>query len=155
MMQSFLQTIVLRHRRENLKKCSLSGLEERPDMLFLKYPNCLLPDLTSYILLVVDDAPPLSAADKNKGLLILDSTWRYLDKMIPFVEQKIKLVRRTLPAHFITAYPRRQEDCKYPKKGLSSVEALFIAYHLLERDTEGLLDGYHWKEQFLMANKFN
>ena len=32
------------------------------------------------------------------------------------------------------------------------VEALFLAYHILGRPTEGLLDHYHWAEEFLKLN---
>jgi pre-rRNA-processing protein TSR3 len=39
-----------------------------------------------------------------------------------------------------------------PDNGLASVEALFIAHHVLGRPTEGLLDQYRWREQFLRLN---
>src|SRR5689334_17611636 len=99
-MQSFLQTYIVRHQRENLKKCSLSGLESREDMQFFTYPKSVLPDLDGHLLLVLDDAPPLTLEDKEAGLLILDSTWRYLDKMVKYVDLRKKLKRRTLPSHF-------------------------------------------------------
>ena len=34
----------------------------------------------------------------------------------------------------------------------ASVEALFLAYHLLGRPTAGLLDHYRWAAEFLAAN---
>lgn len=154
MMQSFLQTLILRHRRENLRKCSLAGLEARSDILFYAYPHQKLPDLSNYFLLVLEEAPPLSEEDKHLGVLLLDSTWRYLDKMLLFVDKEKKMKRRTLPGHFVTAYPRRQEDCQDPLRGLSSIEALYISYSILGRNTEGLLDNYYWKKQFLELNKF-
>ena len=39
-----------------------------------------------------------------------------------------------------------------PENGLASVEALFLAYQMLGRPTEGLLDHYRWAEEFLRLN---
>ena len=39
-----------------------------------------------------------------------------------------------------------------PDNGLASVEALFVAYHILGRPTTGLLDHYRWAAEFLRAN---
>ena len=51
-----------------------------------------------------------------------------------------------------TAYPRVSKMGTDPDNGLASIEAMYIAYHLLGRPTDGLLDHYHWAEQFLAAN---
>lgn len=151
-MQPFPQTVVIRHRLENLKKCSLRGLEARPDFLFLTYPYKTLPDLRDYIILAVD-APPLSVADADKGLLVLDATWRYAKKMMqPFLNQP-QYIFRSLPQHYRTAYPRCQHDCPDPERGLASIEAIYLSYQLMNRETEGLLDGYYWKEKFLEINR--
>ena len=48
--------------------------------------------------------------------------------------------------------PRKQTECTDPERGLASVEALFIAYHILGYETEGLLDHYYWKKEFLRLN---
>ena len=141
-----MPTIILRHRRENLKKCSLRGLESREDMQFFTYPKDALPDLSQHLMLALD-APPLSPADNHLGLFLLDATWRYADVMARQVT--LPPTKRSIPAYFRTAYPRCQNDCSDPERGLASVEALYIAYHLLGRDTTGLLDHYHWKEAFL------
>lgn len=141
MISKFQPTIILRHRKENLKKCSLRGLEAREDLQFFTYPTSKLPDLSGYILLAVD-APPLSKEDADSGLFLIDGTWRYAETMAkPY--QNLK--KRSLPTTIQTAYPRRQEI----KEGLASVEALYAAYSILGRETEGLLDHYHWKSQFL------
>lgn len=150
-MQSFPPTYVLRHRRENLKKCSLRGLEIRPDFHFFSYPHSVLPDLSNYMLLSFD-GPLLSNADSERGLFILDATWRYADKMMRFVDSHALLERRSLPREYRTAYPRRQEDCPLPEHGLASIEAIYIAYLLMERNPTGLLDMYHWKYEFLAKN---
>ena len=141
-------TVILRHRRENLKKCSLSGLEEYPGLAFYTYPTDPLPDLTGYILLKVG-APPLTKT--AAGLLLIDATWRLaavMEKQLP-----LKLEARSLPGTWLTAYPRRHTDCPNPSAGLSSIEALYIAHQILGRPTEGLLDRYHWKDLFLSLNK--
>jgi pre-rRNA-processing protein TSR3 len=150
-MQSFPPTVIIRHRLENLKKCSLSGLEGREDLLFLRYPFKETPILSNYLILALD-APILTREDKDRGLLILDATWRYAAKMMkPFLDQT-SYVYRSLPSHFRTAYPRRQQDCPDPIRGLASVEALYLCYDVLERPTEGLLDHYYWKNDFLNTN---
>ncbi len=149
-MQPYHPTIVLRHQRENLKKCSLRGLESRNDFRFYTYPKSQLPILDNYIILVMDDAPELSLADSDRGLFIVDATWRYAKVMMEQIAPVIQhCVQRTIPAHFRTAYPRRQEDCPDPERGLASVEAIYIAYWLMGRDTSGLLNNYYWKDAFL------
>lgn len=144
-------TVILRHRRENLKKCSLSGLEEHPDLKFYTYPNDLLPNYSQYLLLKMG-APPLTREDADRGLFLIDGTWRLaqiMEKQLPW-----KLEERSLPAGYRTAYPRRQTGCPDPLLGLSSLEALYIAHWILGRRTENLLDRYHWKELFLELNDF-
>ena len=74
-MFNFPPTIILRHKRENLKKCSLRGLEERPDFQFLTYPLSKLPNLDQYCILSLD-APELSIADAERGIFLIDGTWR-------------------------------------------------------------------------------
>lgn len=147
-----MKTVILRHRRENLKKCSLTGLEKHPDLQFFTYPVDLLPDFSQYLLLKVG-APPLTLEDRHRGLFLIDGTWRLaqiMEKQLPW-----KLEARSLPGGYKTAYPRKQTECPDPESGLSSIEALFIAHHLLGRSTEKLLDRYYWKEIFLRYNGFS
>lgn len=148
-MQTFLPTIILRHRKENLKKCSLRGLENRSDMQFFTYPKDCLPSLSNYVLLDMN-GPLLSKNDKAFGILLIDGTWNYAKTMSNSI--KVPVVKRSLPSNFKTAYPRRQDSCDDPERGLASVEALYIAYSLLERNTKGLLDHYYWKESFFNLN---
>jgi pre-rRNA-processing protein TSR3 len=150
-MFTFPPTIILRHRKENLKKCSLRGLENRSDLCFFTYPKDDLPDLSHYFLLTMD-APPLCEADKNLGIFLIDGTWRYAERMERQLPSPPTFQKRSLPPHVQTAYPRRQEDCPEPARGLASAEALFLAYFLLGRCTQGLLDNYYWEEEFLKKN---
>lgn len=141
-------TIVLRHRKENLKKCSLRGLEAREDFKFFSYPLEKLPLLAGYVHFTLD-APVLSEEDYDKGFFFVDATWALAAQMEKFIEgQNIPFIKRSLPAHFRTAYPRRQTGCLDPERGLATVEAVYAAYLLSGRSTEGLLDNYYWKESF-------
>ena len=152
-MITFPPTIILRHRKENLKKCSLRGLESRKDMRFFTYPKDKLPDLTGYVLLTLD-GPPLTSKDTPLGLFLIDGTWRHAQTMFQQLQKPHLFECRSIPSEYVTAYPRRQEDCSDPHRGLASLEALYIAYHLLERPLDGLLDSYHWKNAFLEKNRF-
>ncbi len=143
---TFSPTIILRHRRENLKKCSLRGLETRGDIHFYTYPRDLLPSLKECVMLDFD-APLLSKEDANHGLFLIDATWRYAEVMARQVKEPV--IRRSLPPHYRTVYPRRQDDCADPSRGLATVEALYIAYRITGRDASGLLDHYHWRDAFL------
>lgn len=138
--------LIIRHVRENLKKCSLTPLEGRSDLEFIKYPFKELPPLQGYTILSVG-APVL---EKAEGLCLIDATWVLAQKIDNQLPQT--LIRRSLPSGYVTAYPRKQTGCADPLAGLASVEALFIAYHILGWDTSGLLDHYYWKEPFLAAN---
>ena len=146
-------TLIYRHKKENLKKCSLRGLEEREDIQFYTYPKNVLPSLSSYILLTLD-APPLSKEDAQYGLFLIDGTWRHADVMYKQLVKPHLFITRSLPKELRTAYPRRQDDCLDPERGLASVEALFAAYSILGRDPKGLLDFYYWKKDFLQKNLF-
>lgn len=147
----FPPTIILRHRKENLKKCTLRGLEKRLDFGFFTYPSDVLPDLSNYFLLTMD-APLLSEADKSLGVFLIDATWRYAELMQRQLRLPHPVQKRSLPPHYRTAYPRRQEDCPDPIKGLASIEALYATYTLLDRNTQGLLNNFYWKEEFLKKN---
>lgn len=151
-MNYFPPTIVIRHRKENLKKCSLRGLENRSDFQFFSYPLKTIPSFENYILLTIDAPEILSEADKRAGLLLLDGTWRYAQVMEKVIPDFSTLKKRRLPPNILTAYPRRQQDCPDPSFGLASVEALAVAYLLLGRKLDGLLDHYHWKDAFLAKN---
>lgn len=151
-MQPDFPILIYRHRRENLKKCSLRGLESNPLFNFFTYPQDELPDLDHYILLDIT-ASPLTQVDAHKGLLIIDGTWRYAATMQKQIAPKTRnVIKRSIPSSIITAYPRRQDDCPNPKTGLASVEALFVACAILGWPTETLLDNYHWKDRFFELN---
>lgn len=141
-----LKDVIIRHPKERLSKCSLQPLKGREDLDFHTARPGFSFDASGYILLSVD-APVLSEQDSAMPLLLLDSTWRLLPKL----ENSLtgNPLPRSLPPHLKTAYPRVSKVSEDPAAGLASVEALYCARLLQGRPTEGLLDHYHWKEQFL------
>jgi pre-rRNA-processing protein TSR3 len=144
---SYPPTIIVRDRRENQRKCSILPLQGRPDLVFYTHPATGIPDLSHYLRLAAE-GPQLSAADANSGLLLLDGSWRRAGAMTRAFEH---VPPRSLTG-FQTAYPRVSKQGTDPANGLASVEALFLAYHILGRSTEGLLDHYRWAEDFLGLN---
>ena len=145
-------TVVWRHRRENLKKCSLRGLESRPDFHFYTYPFQMPPHLRDFVALSLD-ALPLVRSECFSGLFLIDATWRLADKMAKQWDHPPSLTFRSLPSGFVTAYPRRQDDCSDPERGLASIEALYVAHHILGWNKEGLFANYYWGEAFLEKNQ--
>lgn len=95
------------------------------------------------------EGPQISEADAASGLLVLDGTWRLAEKMEPAYAE---LPVRSLPV-WKTAYPRVSKQFDDPTVGLATIEAIFIAYHLMGYETEGLLDEYYWAQDFLNENR--
>lgn len=141
-----VKTVVIRHPNENLAKCSLTPLHDRPEITFEVGAGDFRFDATGYIVLAVD-APVISPADAGKPLLLLDTTWALLPKLLNRLTGTP--LYRSLPPDVRTAYPRVSKMHKDPAAGLASVEALYLARKLLGDDDLTLLDGYYWKDEFL------
>lgn len=141
-----VSTTVIRHPKERIAKCSLRFLHARPEITFLRARPGFTFDATGFVLLAID-GPALSAADRNHPLLLLDSTWRWLPALRECVAGA-PLVR-SIPSQVRTAYPRTSKVFDDPDAGLASIEALYLARAVLGDPDPSLLDGYHWKEQFL------
>jgi pre-rRNA-processing protein TSR3 len=148
MQPTYPPTIIIRHPNENPKKCSILPLKGRPDVRILTFPVRELPSLEGYIRLAAD-GPPLTEADKGCGILLIDSCWKRVAHMARDIEH---VPARSLTG-YTTAYPRVSRRGTDPDNGLASVEALYLAYHILGRPTEGLLDHYRWAEEFLRTNE--
>ena len=148
--------IIIRHRKENLKKCSLRGLEGRADFQFLRYPDCtkdgVFPNVDGCLVLDME-GEELSPEDQSP-LILIDATWRYAGVMQKQLPQLASCQRRRLPDGWRTAYPRCQTECLDPIRGLASIEAIYAAAVITGRPTEGLLDFYYWKDLFLEKNSF-
>jgi pre-rRNA-processing protein TSR3 len=147
MANTYPATVIIRDAHENSRKCSILPLQGRPDLMLLTHPVDPRPNLINYVRLAAE-GPPLSAADAVLGLLLLDGSWRRADSM---TRAYAYVPARSLNG-YQTAYPRVSKRGDDPINGLASVEALFIAYHILGRPTDGLLDHYRWREAFLSRN---
>ncbi len=146
-----LKTIILRHRKENKKKCTLEPLKNRDDWAFFTYPKDTLIAPKNCVVLSFE-GPLLTKKDENSSLLLIDGTWRYATKMYDQTPLIHTLEKRSLPSTLKTAYPRKQDDCEKPSEGLASIEALFAAYSILGWDSTYLLDHYPFKDKFLELN---
>jgi pre-rRNA-processing protein TSR3 len=145
--ERFPPTIIVRNPRENPRKCSVLPLQGRPDLRFLSYPVKEPLALDGYIRLTAE-GEALTSRDAVCGILLLDGSWRRAE---PMNRAFADVPARSLHG-YRTAYPRRSKLGTDPDNGLASVEALFVAYHILGRPTEGLLEHYRWAEEFLRLN---
>jgi pre-rRNA-processing protein TSR3 len=143
----FPPTVIVRHPHESARKCSILPLRGRPDLVFLTYPVTVRLPLEGYVRLAAE-GPELSAVDAGCGLLLLDGSWRWAEAM---TRAFLDVPPRSLHG-YLTAYPRVSKQGTDPENGLASVEALFLAYHLLGRPTAELLDHYRWAAEFLRLN---
>ena len=66
-------TIIVVHRRENRKKCSVEPLRERAGFIFWTYPDDGPESLDGYVRLGIG-GPLLTEADSANGLLVIDGT---------------------------------------------------------------------------------
>lgn len=142
-----LPTIIVVHRRERRSKCTVEPLRQQAGFEFWPYPQKEPKQPENYVRLGLG-GPLLSPADRTSGLLVLDGTWRWAERMEADFEN---VPVRSLPA-WQTAYPRVSKIHDDPAQGLATIEAIFAAYHHLGYDTTGLLDAYHWKTAFLELN---
>ncbi|MBW3541624.1 MAG: hypothetical protein KY476_15250 [Planctomycetes bacterium] len=146
-MQRLPPTVIVVHPTERRSKCTVEPLRGRDGFVFWKFPERGTESLAGYVRLGLE-GPLLTAADAQTGLLVLDGTWRRAAAM----EADFRDVAvRSLPP-WNTAYPRVSKLHEDPAAGLATIEAIFVAYTILGRDTAGLLDDYYWAEEFLRLN---
>jgi pre-rRNA-processing protein TSR3 len=147
MSDKFPPTIIVRDAHENPRKCSVLPLRGRPGLVFLSWPLAKRPPLDNYVRLSAE-GPELSAADADRGILLLDGSWRWAGKMTrDFLDVPARSLQR-----YRTAYPRVSKLGTDPSNGLASVEALYLAHSVLGRPVEGLLGHYRWAVEFLALN---
>ncbi|WP_372367915.1 hypothetical protein [Candidatus Uabimicrobium sp. HlEnr_7] len=140
---------IIRHEKESKQKCTIYPLNYREDLRFINAGSLNNYDYDGYLLLHVD-GEPLSLADKDFPLLLVDASWRWADKI--FTNSKIACLQRRSISGFITAYPRKSKKYNDPESGLASVEALYISSLMRGKEDLSLLDHYYWKQQFLEEN---
>ncbi len=138
--------VIIRHPREKLSKCSLQPLVGRENLRFYTAEHDFKFDATGYIVLAVG-AAELTEKDRGKPLLLLDSTWRLLPRLMNRIEGEPVL--RSLPGGICTAYPRVSKVFEDPMGGLASVEALYAALRIMGEEDLSLLESYHWRDIFL------
>lgn len=141
--------LIIIRRGEDRAQCTIQPLRGTPGLDFLRYPLRKKPDLSQYLLLA-PGAPPLTIADANRPLLLLDANWRHAAKMRKAIEP---VESRSIPPGWRTAYPRRSKIHADPDTGLATVEALFAALCVLGRRDDSLLRLYPWRDAFLALNR--
>lgn len=141
-------TVIVVHPREKRRKCTVEPLRGQAGFLFRKFPAPLNIEPQHYVRLGFG-GPLLGPEDRSKGLVVLDGTWHLAGVMEPSFRD---LPVRSLPP-WKTAYPRSSKIREDPDTGLATIEAIYAAYRLLGRPTDGLLDHYFWAEQFLKLNE--
>ena len=148
MPRDYPPTIIVVHSRENRQKCSVEPLRSNPDFVFWTFPQQGVEPLEGYVRLGIG-GPLLSSDDASRGLLVLDGTWRLAQRMEAAYAH---LPVRSLPV-WETAYPRVSKIFNDPTSGLATIEAIYAAFVMQGRNTAGLLDRYHWADQFLQKNQ--
>ena len=143
------QVLIIVRRGEDPAQCTVRPLRGTPGLEFLPYPLRHMPDLSRHLLLA-PDAPPLTPADADRPLLLLDASWRHAAKMRRAVEP---VEARSIPPGWQTAYPRRSKVHADPDTGLATAEALFAALCTLGRRDDTLLRFYPWRDAFLALNR--
>ena len=146
------EIILLRLNKESPKKCSLTPLRGR-DEWPIRWIHCALGDEVEVgeVTLLHPEGEPLSPAGDSRPLLLIDSSWRDLPRVLRGVQGTLH--RRCLPQGLVTAYPRKSNYFEDPETGLASIEALHAAVAMLGKRDDRLLEGYHWAEQYLRRNE--
>jgi len=135
--------------KESPRKCTLTPLRRDRRFRVIGY-DPFRPVRVEGGVLLHPDGPALSAGEVERGLILLDGSWRYAARMARNLAGAF--VPRSLPAGLVTAYPRRAHGGTDPAAGLASIEALYAALWLAGKAPDDLLDGYRWREEFLAAN---
>jgi len=163
MYPSPFRVLVVQHYKENLKKCTVTPLRNRPDLEI----RIIRPDPSGYppleisggILLAVG-APPLSPEDRahleaagERRLVVIDANWAKVPVILRALRPREPLVRRSLGAGILTAYPRRSKLHEDPPEGLATVEAIAAALAILGAPDLSLFEGYPWAREFLDLNR--
>lgn len=142
--------VILRDPKESAKKCSLTPLRGKPGIEFLLFDPKRVYELGPATLL--DPAgPTLTPQDASLPLLLLDCSWRRLPALRRSLRGEVS--PRSVPAGFVTAYPRKSKTFEDPTNGLASVEALYAATASMGEPHLDLLAEYRWREGFLEANR--
>lgn len=145
---------ILVDKLESPQKCTIHPQKSRPDF-FVRYfsGNRPIPAFRADCLLHVD-GEDLSLIPRGslQSLGLIDCTWKKVGGALQRLERPLpRLV--SIPAGFVTAYPRQNKEGKDPAQGLATIEALFIASAFLGFWDESLLEKYYFGAGFLEKNE--
>lgn len=136
-------------RKERPGRCSLTPL--RDDARFrVVFFDPKVPCVVEGGVLLHPEGPPLFAADVDRGIVLVDGSWKYSRRMVVGLSGRHEW--RSIPPGLVTAYPRRAKAGTDPAMGLASIEALYAALWIGGRAPADLLSRYHWREAFLSRN---
>lgn len=141
-------TIIVVHPSEKRSKCSVEPLRGQPGFVFWSFPKRGNESLDGYVRLGIG-GPQLTLEDNDKGLLLLDGSWRWAAEM----EKGYREIPVRSLGPWVTAYPRKSKLFVDPVEGLATIEALYAAHCQMGRTVEGLLNSYYWQEGFLEKNR--
>ncbi len=142
------KTIIVYHRAEKRSKCSVEPLRQTGEYIFWRYPKRGTESLDGYVRLGIG-GEQLSPNDHDRGLVLLDGSWRWAEKM---EKSYSGLPVRSL-GPWQTAYPRHSRVFEDPAEGLATIEALYAALCQMGRREDDLLVSYHWGNEFLERNR--
>lgn len=136
------------HTSENKKKCTVESLRGKDGFRFYPFPLKQEVDFSNCYRLGIG-GKHISMSDASMDLVVLDGTWRYAKVMeTAFPELPVRSL-----SGWQTAYPRTSKLYEDPETGLATIEAIFAAFIVTGKRTDGLLDHFHWKEKFLCLNQ--
>lgn len=148
-----LSLTLVRHRRENTAKCSLTPLWHKGDYRCVRYPSDTFVTVAGEGgILLSHEGEPLQEADRTAMLWLVDGTWSLAQVMVRQMHKIGTFTPRSLPGAWHTAYPRKQTGCSAPQRGLASVEALFAVQLFFGIYAPEILANYYWKEPFFAQN---
>jgi pre-rRNA-processing protein TSR3 len=139
---------IVEHPKEKKHKCTVAVLRGRENLAFVTAEEAETMDWGDAILLDPSVDRVLGPRDAGKTLILVDASWRWAERVV----RKIGVPRRRLP-QFETAYPRTSKLFRDPPGGLASAEALFVASLVMGETDETYLDGYRWRDEFLITNE--
>ncbi len=143
--------VLLRLDKESPRKCSLTPYRERGPAGVRWIDHRLGREVeVGEVTLLHPEGEPLGPDDAVRPLLLVDSSWRDLPRVLRDVRGTLH--RRRLPRGLVTAYPRRSKTYRDPDAGLASIEALHAALALLGHRDDSVLEGYHWAGEWLRRN---
>ena len=149
---------IIRRADEPRAKCTAMLLDGHPRIRLFHFPRVEAFDPEGKWVLAVGgpeldgELARVAAGDEPApvGLVLVDTLWRKAEKLLGLLPE---MKRVTLPAGWVTAYPRRSKLFDDPIGGLATNEAAYAGRVHTAEDDRSLLNGYRWKEQFLEANQ--